>query len=130
MRLGSGWVSTILQQLIVRLWSDPAVESLVSRAAESYLSRSTALRAALAERGLTASGETGINVWLPVPDETTAVARLRDAGFAVAPGALFRMGSPPGIRITVSQLSTRDIEPLADAAAAAVSTPAGRRTSA
>jgi DNA-binding transcriptional MocR family regulator len=69
-------------------------------------------------------------VWLPVPDETTAVARLRDAGFAVAPGALFRMGSPPGIRITVSQLSTRDIEPLADAAAAAVSTPAVRRTSA
>jgi len=75
-------------------------------------------------------GESGINVWLPVPDETAAVARLRDAGYAVAPGALFRMASPPGIRITVSPLSTKDIEPLADAVAAAVSAPALRGTSA
>jgi DNA-binding transcriptional MocR family regulator len=130
MRLGSGWVSTILQQLIVRLWSDPAVASLVSRAAKSYLLRSTALRTALADRGVAAMGATGINVWLPVPDETAAVARLRDAGYAVAPGALFRMASPPGIRITVSPLSTKDIEPLADAVAAAVSAPALRGTSA
>jgi DNA-binding transcriptional MocR family regulator len=130
MRLGPGWVSTILQQLVVRLWSDPAVASLVSRAADSYLRRNAAVRAALAERGLAATGETGINVWLPVPDETAAVARLRDAGYAVAPGALFRTATPPGIRITVSQLSTRDIEPLADAVAAAVSTPAVRGTSA
>jgi DNA-binding transcriptional MocR family regulator len=106
------------------------VASLVSRAAESSLARGTALRAALADRGLTAMGETGINVWLPVPDETTAVARLRDAGYAVAPGALFRIASPPGIRITVSPLSTKDIEPLADALAAAVSAPAVRGTTA
>jgi DNA-binding transcriptional MocR family regulator len=130
MRVGSGWVSSVLQQLVVRLWSDPAVAAQVERARDSYARRRTALRAALAERGLFAAGETGINVWLPVPDETAAVARLRDAGYAVAPGALYRLASPAGIRITVSRLSTRDIEPLADAVAAAVLAPAGRGTSA
>ena len=120
MRVGTGWVSSVLQQLLVRLWTDPAVAARVARARDSYVARRTALRAALAERGLSAAGETGINVWLPVPDETAAVARLRDAGYAVAPGALYRLATPPGIRVTVSPLSTKDIEPLADAIAAAV----------
>jgi DNA-binding transcriptional MocR family regulator len=106
------------------------VAALIDRARDSYDRRRTGLRAALAERGLTSAGETGINVWLPVPDETVAVARLRDAGYAVAPGALYRQATPPGVRITVSPLSTRDIEPLADAVAAAVRAPALRGTAA
>jgi DNA-binding transcriptional MocR family regulator len=120
MRVGTGWVSSVLQQLVMRLWTDPAVAALVVRARDSYTERRTALRAALADRGLSTKGESGINVWLPVPDETATVARLRDAGYAVAPGALYRLATPPGIRVTVSPLSTRDIEPLADALAAAV----------
>ena len=50
-----------------------------------------------------------MNVWVPVPDETGAVARLLHSGWAVAPGARFRLQSPPGIRITVSALSDDDI---------------------
>jgi hypothetical protein len=45
---------------------------------------------------------------------------LLHAGWAVAPGARFRMSAPPGIRITVSTLTPDDIEPLADAVASAV----------
>jgi DNA-binding transcriptional MocR family regulator len=120
MRMGAGWVSSILQRLVVELWRDEAVAARVARARDSYATRRTALRSALAARGLACAGNTGINVWLPVPDETVAVARLRDAGYAVAPGALFRLATPPGLRITVSPLSTRDIEPLADALLAAV----------
>jgi hypothetical protein len=56
-----------------------------------------------------------------VPDETRAVAALRDAGYAVAPGSLYRLSSSPGLRITVSPLATEDIAPLADAVARAVS---------
>ena len=41
------------------------------------------------------------------------------SGWAVAPGARFRMASPQGVRLTVSSLSAADIEPLADAVAAA-----------
>lgn len=61
-----------------------------------------------------------MNVWIPVPDETGAVARLLQAGWAVAPGARFRVEAPPGIRITVSTLARDEVGPLADAVASAV----------
>ncbi|MEQ4303151.1 aminotransferase class I/II-fold pyridoxal phosphate-dependent enzyme [Plantactinospora sp. B6F1] len=119
LRVCSGWVSTLLQRLTLALWRDPAVAERIAVARASYADRIAALRAALAERGLTGHGRTGINVWLPVPDETRAVAVLRDAGYVVAPGALFRLASGPGIRITVSPLAAADIAPLADAVARA-----------
>jgi DNA-binding transcriptional MocR family regulator len=120
MRVGTGWVSTILQRLVLALWGDAAVAHRVHRARESYERRRTALVDALAARGLPALGRTGINVWVPVPDETVAVARLRDAGYAVAPGALFRIASPPGLRVTVAPLDPGSIPRFADALATAV----------
>jgi DNA-binding transcriptional MocR family regulator len=120
LRVGTGWVSTVLQRLVLDLWRDPSVPALVARAAGSYAARREALLAALRSRGLTAVGRTGINVWVPVTDETGAVTRLRDDGFAVAPGALYRLASGPGLRITVSPLDADDVEPLADAVARAV----------
>jgi DNA-binding transcriptional MocR family regulator len=66
-----------------------------------------------------AEGATGINLWVGVPDETRAVGLLREQGFAVAPGSLFRLLAPPGIRITVSALDEQIIPALADAVAAA-----------
>jgi DNA-binding transcriptional MocR family regulator len=95
----------------------------VSEAAASYERRREALRAALAARGVTARGRTGINLWIPVPDETRAVAGLRDLGYAVAPGSLYRLSSGPAIRITVSPLDDADIQPLADAVALATGRP-------
>lgn len=120
MRVGAGWVSTLLQRLVIRLWQDPAVTAQVTAAGESYQRRRQGLHAALARRGLTAHGRTGINIWLPVPDETRVVAGLRDAGFAVAPGSLYRLGTGPAIRITISPLADDDIEPLADAVVRAI----------
>ncbi|KAB1935800.1 aminotransferase class I/II-fold pyridoxal phosphate-dependent enzyme [Micromonospora sp. ALFpr18c] len=129
-RVGAGWVSTVLQRLVLALWRDPAVGELVERAAESYERRREGLLAALAEHGLTAHGRSGINVWLPVADETSAVTTLRDAGWAVAPGALYRIASPPAVRITVSPLSVTDLPPLAAALARAAhpTPPAGFTT--
>ncbi|BCB82384.1 hypothetical protein Pflav_087940 [Phytohabitans flavus] len=92
-------------------------------AGRSYDRRRDAFLAALAERGVTAYGRSGINVWIPVADETRAVTTLRDAGYAVAPGALYRQATPPGVRITISPLAESDISPLADAVAAAASSP-------
>ncbi|MDQ7906447.1 aminotransferase class I/II-fold pyridoxal phosphate-dependent enzyme [Phytohabitans sp. ZYX-F-186] len=123
MRLGAGWVSTMLQRLAMSLWQDPAVAAGVVAAGHSYDRRRDTLVAALAERGVTACGRTGINVWIPVADETRAVTMLRDSGYAVAPGALYRQATPPGVRITVSPLAEPDIPPLADAVAAAASSP-------
>ncbi|MEV1016268.1 aminotransferase class I/II-fold pyridoxal phosphate-dependent enzyme [Micromonospora sp. NPDC049801] len=118
-RVGAGWVSTVLQRLVLALWRDPAVDDLVGRAAQSYELRRAGLVAALAEHGLTAHGRSGINVWLPVPDETSVVTALRDAGWVVAPGALYRIAAPPAVRVTVSSLAVADLTPLAAALARA-----------
>ncbi|MFJ4931184.1 aminotransferase class I/II-fold pyridoxal phosphate-dependent enzyme [Streptomyces sp. NPDC088736] len=124
-RLGPGWVSRLLQRAVAQLWASGAVD--VTAVAGAYGRRRDALITALAERGVGAHGRSGMNVWVPVPDETGAVARLLHAGWAVAPGARFRMSAPPGIRITVSTLTADDIGPLADAVASAVGPAPARR---
>ncbi|MFI1535075.1 aminotransferase class I/II-fold pyridoxal phosphate-dependent enzyme [Streptomyces anandii] len=117
-RLGPGWVSLLLQRAVVHLWAagTPAAREVAS----AYRERREALIGALAERGVTAHGPSGMNVWVPVPDETGAVARLLHAGWAVAPGARFRVSAPPGIRITVSTLDEQETGRLADAVASAL----------
>ncbi|WDF36555.1 aminotransferase class I/II-fold pyridoxal phosphate-dependent enzyme [Streptomyces sp. T12] len=117
-RLGPGWISRIGQRALVRLWVDGAVDPKAVAAA--YAERRDALIAALAERGIAAHGRSGLNVWVPVPDETGAVARLLHAGWAVAPGARFRMSAPPGIRITIATLAADEVGLLAEAVATAV----------
>lgn len=120
MRIGAGWVSTLLQRLVLRLWQDPDVARQVTAARDSYARRLDTLRSALAQRGVVAYGHSGINVWVPVPDETRAVTTLRDAGYAVAPGSLFRLVSGAGVRMTITPLDGPDLPRLADEVARAV----------
>ncbi|MET9763348.1 aminotransferase class I/II-fold pyridoxal phosphate-dependent enzyme [Streptomyces sp. NPDC006372] len=117
-RLGPGWVSLLMQRALVRLWADGAVDTRV--VAATYGRRRDALIGALDRRGVAAHGRSGMNVWVPVPDETGAVARLLHAGWAVAPGARFRLSAPPGVRVTVSTLTEDETEALADAIASAL----------
>jgi DNA-binding transcriptional MocR family regulator len=124
-QLGPGWVSRLLQRAVVQLWTSGAVD--VPAVARAYGQRRNALVRALAERGVEAHGRSGMNVWVPVADETGAVARLLHAGWAVAPGARFRVAAPQGVRITVSTMAAEDIGPVADAIAAAAG-PAPART--
>ncbi|MFJ9852332.1 aminotransferase class I/II-fold pyridoxal phosphate-dependent enzyme [Streptomyces sp. NPDC101150] len=124
-RLGPGWVSHLLQDTVAHLWRTSAIDP--KRVAGAYDRRRDALIRCLAERGVRSRGRSGMNVWVPVPDETGAVARLLHSGWAVAPGARFRMQSPPGIRITVSGLTDDDIGPVADAVAAATGVGEARR---
>jgi DNA-binding transcriptional MocR family regulator len=116
MRLTSGWVSTLLQRTLLSLWEsfDPA------QAGRVYDRRRDAMLAALRTRGVQAFGRTGINVWVPVPDETQVIAALRDVGYAVAPGSLYRIASPPAIRITIATLKESEVDDLADAVAGAI----------
>ncbi|MEE4546400.1 aminotransferase class I/II-fold pyridoxal phosphate-dependent enzyme [Streptomyces sp. V4-01] len=114
-RLGAGWVSHLLQRAVVHLWQSGALDP--DATARSYDARREALLAALADRGVAAHGRSGMNVWVPVSDETGAVAGLLQRGWAVAPGARFRARSRPGVRLTVSPLGPQDVTPLADAVA-------------
>ncbi|WP_031518635.1 aminotransferase class I/II-fold pyridoxal phosphate-dependent enzyme [Streptomyces sp. NRRL F-5123] len=121
-RLGAGWVSHLLQRTVVHLWQDGAVDS--AAVAASYGRRRDGLVRALAERGVAAHGRSGMNVWVPVSDETGAVAGLLQHGWAVTPGARFRVRSVPAVRLTVSTMAPEDVEPLADAVAAVLRGPA------
>jgi DNA-binding transcriptional MocR family regulator len=120
LRLGPGWVSYLLQDLAVDLWRDKAATRLVHDAEAGYTRKRTLLHTALANRGVTSHGRSGLNVWIPVPDETVAIPRLLSAGWAAAPGTRFRINTLPGMRITISNLDAAEIDPLADAIAEAV----------
>ncbi len=120
LRLGPGWVSHLLQDFAVSLWSDDQATRLVGLAEQQYTDNRVRLCAALTERGLRAQGRSGLNVWIPVPDETVAITRLLSAGWAAAPGTRYRLRAEPGIRITIANLSESEIDPLADAVAEAV----------
>jgi len=120
LRLGPGWISHLLQDRVVGLWRDEAATRQVHEAETLYTRNRHLLQTALADRGVPSSARSGLNVWVPVPDETVAITRLLSAGWAAAPGTRFRIASAPGIRITVSGLEPADIEPLADAITEAV----------
>lgn len=124
-RLGPGWVSTLLQRTVVHLWSSGVLDP--AAVARSYGERRDTLVRALRSRGVAAYGRSGFSVWVPVPDETAVVARLLHAGWAVAPGARFRMSAAPGIRLTVSALDPADVGAVADAVVAAMGSAPGRR---
>ena len=127
--LGAGWVSTILQTLVVDLWSDPALQIVVERAAAEYAGRRAALIEALETHHVEAVGASGLNVWVPVPAEAPVLAATRDAGFVLAAGERFRLASGPGVRISVGGLRLRDVEPLAAALVTGIgSAPAGSRS--
>jgi len=102
--LGVRWVSHLLQRLTLTLWSDPSSGRRFARAADVYAQRRQALIDALAERNITAHGRSGLNVWIPVHEETATVQALAERGWGVAAGERFRLRSVPAIRVTTSGL--------------------------
>ena len=116
-QLGVGWVSNILQSTALALWSDPAVMRAIDRARAAYAQRRGVLIAALSQVGIDASIPSGLNCWIPVADESATLALLQAAGYACAPGARFRIESPPAIRATIARLGTRTAEGFAAALA-------------
>jgi DNA-binding transcriptional MocR family regulator len=122
LRAGPGWVSHLLQATVHAVLGAPDTAEVLDRAEHTYRARRAALLDALRERGVGAVGPSGFNVWIPVADETSTCLALADRGYAVAPGAPFRLTSGPGIRVTTARLHVGDAGPLADAIAAAVDT--------
>ncbi len=99
-----------------------------SAADRVYTERRRALISAFAERGIVAFGRSGMNVWVPVPDEASAASALLEAGFAVSAGARFRIQSGPALRITTATLRAENAGRVADALANALR-PSGRSLS-
>jgi DNA-binding transcriptional MocR family regulator len=113
--LGAGWVSHVLQQTAAQLWSSAETEKLLARAERTYAERRAALVEALAEYGITAHGASGLGVWVPLAEETATVQQLLERGWAVSPGERYRFDTPPGIRITTTDLEPDEARELAAA---------------
>jgi DNA-binding transcriptional MocR family regulator len=111
------WVSFLLQRLVVALWMDTALRRSLREAARTYTRRRRALVDALAARGIEAFGRSGLNVWVPVPDEARVLRALLQRGFAVAPGERFRLRTGPAVRVTISTLAEGDAPAVAEAIA-------------
>lgn len=109
-RLGTGWVSHVLQGLVVALYADPATLDLIRRAAQVYTDRRTGLVAALARHGLRARGRSGLNVWIPVAEEGAAMQHLLSRGWGVRGGERYRFRAGPAIRVTTADLLPDEAE--------------------
>ncbi|OIJ65542.1 aminotransferase class I/II-fold pyridoxal phosphate-dependent enzyme [Streptomyces mangrovisoli] len=108
MLLTSGWVSHLLQETVLGLLCDADTRALVARARETYALRRAALLLRLREHGIEAHGASGMNLWVPVRDESAVVNGLRSHGWWVAAGARFRLAAGPGVRISAAELDPAD----------------------
>src|ERR1700728_2183998 len=102
--LGAGGGSHLLPQTAALLLANPATTNLLARAERAYAERRSALLQALARYGIAAYASSGLGVWLPVGEEVTIVQQLLERGWAVSPGENYRFRTPPGIRVTTTDL--------------------------
>ncbi|WP_051299612.1 aminotransferase class I/II-fold pyridoxal phosphate-dependent enzyme [Arthrobacter castelli] len=106
-QLGQGWSSRFLQRILLGLLIEEEPVAQVAHAREEYQRRRQSVITALAERGVEVGGNDGINIWVPVADESAAIVRLASQGIGVTPGAPFTVlaDSPGHIRVTVGAVA-------------------------
>ena len=118
---GQGWSSRLLQRILHGLLTDPTAVAAVAAARVEYARRRAAVVDALAGHGVAVGGTDGINIWVPVHDESAAVVRLASQGIGVTPGTPFALlpMAQDHIRVTVGLVRERHEELAAQLAAAA-----------
>jgi DNA-binding transcriptional MocR family regulator len=126
--LGPGWSSRILQAVLLGMLDDKEIIAAIEGAADEYARRRRLVTEVLAERGVPFVGTEGINLWMRVADERSALLTLAARGIGAAPGEPFHVrADDPHLRLTVGLLTGGDAEIVATAellAAAAGFTPA------
>lgn len=119
--LGQGWSSRLVQSILLDLLTDTGARALVADAQATYAARTAAMADALSARGVDVPGRDGINVWVPVADQSAALLHLAAAGVRAASGDPFWISHPGSdhIRITTSSVdgSTHPGQPGVDALA-------------
>jgi DNA-binding transcriptional MocR family regulator len=106
--LGIRWVSHVLQRLAAALWRDKNVQRQLARSERTYTQRRAALIDALRAHDIDAHGASGLNVWIPLPEESAVIQSLFQRGWAVAAGERYRIKTPPAIRVTTASLDASD----------------------
>lgn len=113
--LGPGWASRLLQAVLVDLLTDADSIAAVAVARATYARRRQAVSDRLRRAGVTIIGADGINLWMEVAHEPTAVIVCAAAGLGVAPGSPFEV-EPLGashLRVTVGLVPEEQAERVA-----------------
>jgi len=124
--LGPGWSSRILQAVLLAMLDDATTLATIDHARAEYQRRRKLVVEQLESAGVQTTGRDGINVWMRVADERSALITLAAQSIGAAPGEPFLVHPDAAhLRVTLSHLggSEADIAPivarLADAAGAA-----------
>jgi Transcriptional regulators containing a DNA-binding HTH domain and an aminotransferase domain (MocR family) and their eukaryotic orthologs len=81
---------------------------MLANAERTYAKRREALIEALKRHAIEAHGASGLNVWIPLREESAVAQELFRRGWAVTAGERYRIKTPPGIRVTISSLDPQD----------------------
>ena len=128
--LGAGWSSRLLQLLLLDMLSDETVIEAIATARSVYTSRRKRFLERLRTHGIDLDDGDGLNLWVPVDDEQSALVALAAAGVRVAPGAPFTLGGRADhLRLTVGLLPESDADWLAGLVASAARSGASARVS-
>jgi DNA-binding transcriptional MocR family regulator len=119
--LGQAWTSRLLQQVLLDLLTDPAGIAAVQHARNEYARRRRLVVAELRRLGIDLPDGDGLNLWLPVADESAALVRLASRGIGAGAGSPFAVGAglPPHLRVTVGLVADGHESLAAELAAAA-----------
>jgi DNA-binding transcriptional MocR family regulator len=111
--LGAGWSSRILQAVLLQMLDHRPTIDAVAHARREYAHRRSSVTSVLSERGVGFTGTDGINLWMHVADERSALITLATQGIGAAPGEPFMvLDDSPSLRVTVG-LIDHDLERIA-----------------
>jgi DNA-binding transcriptional MocR family regulator len=100
--LGPGWSSRILQAVLLEMLDHQPTIDAVNAARAEYAARRLAVTDVLAGAGVGFTGTDGINLWMQVADERSALLTLAAQGIGAAPGEPFMVrDGAPSLRVTV-----------------------------
>ncbi len=117
--LGPGWSSRILQAVLLEMLDDAETTQAVATARTEYVRRRQLVADVLDSRDVAVTGSDGINLWMTVADERSALVTLAAQGIGAAPGEPFHVRrDAPHLRVTVG-LIENDHERIAHQLAAA-----------
>ena len=105
--IGPGWSSRILQAVLVTMLGDPTTINQLALARDEYARRRELVTRVLDGRLIPYTGTDGINLWMRVNHERSALITLAAQGVGAAPGEPFmvRPTNDHSLRLTVGLLN-------------------------
>lgn len=121
---GTSWVSHLLQRTVHALLRDDRIQDQIRAGGAHYRRQHQQFIGLLADRGIHAAANDGLNVWVHTRADAHAIADfLLQRGWIVRTGDRFAVGAESGaqhVRLTMHELDLQASRDLADALAEAI----------